>query len=475
MFGFASFCLLSLVSAQEPTAISLQDFLTEVREKNRAIQVSSLRRQSNELARAEPQLVFSPYGRATLAYNDNKPTALSSAALFTPDQTKSVIQSYGLSKKWTWGMATSITHHFNYNSAAGLTPTQPNYWSNGLEVSVTQSLWKNFLGRGDRWNLHSAENRLDAAALMEEFRIQQILAQAEVAYWNYALSQALRKSFEGSLARTQRTLSWNEKRREANLVDRGDVLQSRAAVLKAKDSLIEAKKNETKARRMLMFFLAESIGSNPESFNTQALPYDATTELETEAWQVENRLDLQAKQKTSLAAEWEAQSQKDAGRPDLNLFASYGGKSLAGSFGTAESETLDNSYREYEIGVSLEIPLNFWKTNDVKRAKDLFARSQNIDYRDASEDTAKYLKDLLSDLEALREKILLSEELEKVQKGKLSSEEKKFRQGRSSSFQVISFEEDLASAELNKLQLYAEARSLLAELKLYEKNSEEKQ
>jgi outer membrane protein TolC len=452
--------------AVEEGALSLEAFLEQVRAKNRDFEISSNRLRSAQVGANEPDLVFSPYGFAGLGFSDEKSTGVLSF-VGEGNTSQATVYTLGVAKDWSTGTSTSITHYWKRFDIEGLTNPSDAFWQNQWTLEVEQSLWRDFLGKEKKSAADAAKSRIRASENTESFQLKKILVEAEKVYWAYALAKAARQSVEESLKRTQEILNWNRKRLKLKVIDRGDVLQSEAQLMQIKQNLESAKTRELTAKRHLELNLNENFDS-AETYEVSNLNLNLEEVEVPESWDEEKRLDLQAMKELSEAAVLEASSARSSLDPDVSLTASYSGNSADTSFLRAEKEALNNSFRTYEIGVNLQIPLYFARTNNAKEAKDYQAQASRLEYEQARYRMKKAFLDLRSRIQENLQRIKIARELEKTEARKLKNEQKRFRQGRSTSFQVLSFEEDLARAEISLLGLYAQSRQDLAEMSLYE-------
>lgn len=478
MFRFSLFLLLIVALffvesgfSKEPVErLSLQAYLERVDQFNRDIQSSRLKIAASESRKSQPKLIYQPYGIAGFNYSDEKSTGVLS---FVPEGNTTQVQvySFGLQKDWWSGTSTKITHNLQKFDIEGLTPEEK-FWSNNLSINLEQSLWKNFLGRENRARVKATTSQLDAQALTEKLKVKRKLVEAEKTYWSYALAVATRKSLQASLQRTNAILKWNQKRLRLKVIDKGDVLQTEAQVFELKQSVEDAKARETEAKRALMALMNEDLAKEFESSELDSLSFERS-QFEFAQDSDFLREDVQASRLLSEAARQEAISVKSSLDPDLKLVASYGGNSADTAFSSAQKETFDNSFRKYEIGVQLSVPLGIPRVNSVKDSKEFEAQAKQLDFKQTEYRSRQAYLDLLTKLKESLQKIDFAKRLARTEKEKLENENRRFKQGRSTSFQILSFEEDLARAEISLLRLYAEARALRAELRLYTRPYEE--
>ena len=78
---------------------------------------------------------------------------------------------------------------------------------------------------------------------------------------------------------------------------------------------------------------------------------------------------------------------------------------------------------------------------------------------------------LLQRFQNFKKRLQLTQKLEKVQEKKLSQEKRRYNQGRTTTFQVLQFEQDFANSQLLKLRNERELIIVYNQLKLFSGDS----
>lgn len=458
----------SVWASSDSMKLDFRSYIEGVERNNLDIQISRSRILQLTDAKAQPELEFSPQLFARALYADEKTTGIN--GIQSPgDQTKTLSQSFGVQKAWGPGVETRLSHSWMRVDVEGLPGIDSAIWSNQFDLELRVNLWRNLLGR-QRWaNLRAARRALEAQIFSESFNVESALAQAEVAYWMASFAQERSRSLLDSLERARAILAWNQRRRSLNVVDDGDVLQSQAAVLRIQQNLEEAQRLEREARRQMQFLMGQEdlAGDRGAVWTLEPLSFDFSEMNVPPTWNRDDRLDYRAAQLSAIAAREEASAGRSALDPQLDLFARYGGRSLDSSFSKAQSQTFDHSFPQYEIGVELMLPLSVHQTRRAQSAQSRASDIADVQRSSLERRLDRRFYDLKEELTELISRIRVAKDLEQTQKRKLEHEDQRFRQGRSSSFQILSFQEDLAQSELGLLSLYAQLRQSIAQLKLY--------
>lgn len=458
---------LLLIQSVETSQLSLEEFLARVESQNREFQIAQDRSKALRLQESQPELVFSPQLFSGVQKSQTTETGLS--GFQEPgDRSRSQLYQLGIRKDWQWGMHTSFEKSFQKLEWEGFPLLEEPRWSSEWDLRIEQSLWRDFAGRETLRGIRRDQAQLRASSLRRKFEARQLLVDAEMAYWNYALAQRRHESLEGSLKRTKEILGWNQRRLEMNLVDQNDVLQSEAAVLQLNQSLQQAKRQEQEAFRNLNSYLSAPLDSLEEAPKLEPVDLKASEVELSDSWEPNSREDVRAMEELKKAAILDYQSTSASVDPDLTGYIAYGGQGVDPTLGGTIGDMFDREFPRYEIGVQLTMPLGFGNIQSLRAGKELEVQAQKLEYAQAKYQLDKVFYGLRDKVNELLAKIETAKDLKDLQQRKLANENERLRQGRSTSFQVLSFEEDLASAELELLQMQTELRHLMAQLKLFE-------
>ena len=136
----------------------------------------------------------------------------------------------------------------------------------------------------------------------------------------------------------------------------------------------------------------------------------------------------------------------------------------------AVQNSFDSNGRAGKIGVEFSMPLNFGIGMDIRSGARLAMTSQKTNYRSELAMQDLHWQNLIQNLQNYQENLKLALSIEKAQKAKLENERRLLKQGRTSTYQILVFEQDYSNAELNSQEIAYKFHQLLADKKLYEEN-----
>jgi hypothetical protein len=119
------------------------------------------------------------------------------------------------------------------------------------------------------------------------------------------------------------------------------------------------------------------------------------------------------------------------------------------------------------IGLRFSTPLDFSALTDYKKGYAQEKVAAELASRRKTYEVDKEWDILSQRFDQFKKRVKLSQRMEQIQSKKLIAEKKRFNQGRTTTFQVLQFEQDFANAQLLKLRNEAELISVYNQLKLF--------
>ncbi len=330
--------------------------------------------------------------------------------------------------------------------------------SDGLALTLTQPLL-----RGAGKDVTTAPLRL--AKLTEQ--VNQLNLKASVAQTLFDIISAYRALLKSqnqvtlataALERAATLLEVNKGLIVAGRVAQFDVVQIEADIA-SQELAVEEAKNQLDASRLQMLKLLALDLSTPvrasDSLQVTRLEIDQTTALSV----------AQAKQPHYLSTLLQSEQAainlilaQDKARWDLSLVAGVnqqrGQHSISGSSRAWDSYT----------GLKLEIPIGDLGIRQGKVNAQSLLEQQQLLQQEARMELQRQVTDAVRGLNTLWRQLEISQRVIELSRRKLSIENDKLNAGRSSNFQIISFEADLRGAEdanLNAKISYLDARARL--------------
>lgn len=456
-------------------ALSLESYLSEVRSVHPGFKGALQASEADEARAEEGKLATTP--AAFVQYrmvSDGKlqPNALLNySSVFANSVSVGVSQTtrFGLSAKFHYDI---FTQYLNNPSLLFPAPGLPisaltSMFTNLSPVlEVTQNLWSNGfanggsdgLGRATKANEIQAEAQARAASYGNQFQLKMLLSQAEATYWRLAGSIQIVEVEKSALDRAQKILEWNKRRAALHLGDQSDLLQAQALVKSRELELASAEHEKQGAVRAFNSMrnrdsaeLNEALTPlNPETVSALRPP-----EKKGLRW------DVKAAMEQVRTVQAQSEIAEERLTPNIDLFAS------AALNGANFGDSLGFSRPTYIVGLQASIPLDFQLLKQAKSAwqKEKLAAELTLTRKTFEENQS--WNDLLETFKETRNTFELAQSLESIQSTKLAHERERLTQGRTTTLQVLMFEQDFLQSQLLRIKTHTLVLSQMAQMKVY--------
>jgi len=455
----------TILCSLEVWAYSLEDYLKEVQTKNSGMQAATRSIKGTTLRMSEAYLYERPNFFLNSQYlNDQRPTSTPS---FQGSQTLRTTFQTGVMQQFKFGGKATVSYNIAKTTINGASPAalpQSNFFDMAPQLELTQSLWKNWLGRELQASEDMTEGQAELIQNSEKYRYKQLLMNAELNYWRLALAQQTVKVQAESLERSTKIKDWNYARFHKGLSDESDYLQSTSALaarqIDYQAALLE-QKSAARAFNTLRELQADMVR---EELIT---PHDGELMSLSIPVRAGNREDVEAALAQKKIAQAQAAMGEEKNKPTLELYGSYSLNGRAATSGPALSESITQDHPAAVIGVRFNTPLDLGNLADNKDGYALEKIAANYNYERKLFEQEREWKDLLNRFKDYQDRFLLIQKLEQAQKEKLAKEKVRLNRGRSTTFQILQFEQDYANAQLLKLKNEADLVATYAQLKLF--------
>jgi outer membrane protein TolC len=341
-----------------------------------------------------------------------------------------------------------------------------------LGLSVTQALLRGF---GPAVNLASVRQaELETVASLYELRgfTEALLAETEIAYWNYVLAKQEIAIFERSLALAEQQLDVIEQRVHVGVLPEVEVAQARSEVARRKQALIDAR-SALEERRLRLLRLINLPVARP--LDVAVHPTSVALIEPTPITDVADRLLLAEQLRPDLREarlrlkqdRLEVTVTRNGLLPKLDLFIVLGETGYADTFSRTFHE-LDENTNDYSVGMRLRHFIG----NRAAEARDLAARTAQVQAVEAITNLEHIVRlDVrlaLNEVERARQQIGASKATRMFEEETLAAENKRFDVGASTALLVAQAQRDLLASRIAEVQAVINYRESLVRLYLAE-------
>lgn len=458
-----------LLGAELSQALTLSEYLNQVRSKNSGLNGVEKQAEAAKAKIAEANLLFRPSFFADAMYANNGKQ--SNPALLSYDYIQSNKYTMGLSQQFSFGLQARLyyqiaqTNYLNSNLSSLGSPT--NYYDANPTLELSLPLWGNGFGRTSRAQqiLILSGNKAEEYASKAQMRGYEI--EAENAYWTLAAIQETVKTQEKALASAQGILAYVKKKSSMRLGEDSDVLQAQALVAARKLELRRAVSEEQAARKN--FNIQRNIVSDDVPESLEPIPYEELKKLSPPTKGPSDRYDVKAAKEQTEAAVANAKLVEERNKPTFDVYGTYGlnGRSND-SYSDATSQLKGGNGGTQSVGVRLNVPLDFFSTSKARSGARLAVNAQREQYSYKQLVQEKDWALLGQQLRDSKELLELADKLVLAQTSKLEKEKARFKQGRATTYQVLLFEQDQSQAEVIRTQTAAQLLSIRSAIRAYD-------
>lgn len=444
--------------------VSLDQYLNQVKDQNNAFQANEIKFKGAELQKKESNLFFTPQ----FFFNAQKghDSKLLNPPFLVFDQVRTERYSAGLSQEFDFGIETKLQFDLQKNEYRGVSfNSAPNpYWDAIPALEVNIPLWANFGAKASKAKKELTFQQRNFEQQSAKSDSQQMLVEAEIAYWRLSAAQESVAIQKKALDAANNIYDYVTGKRKKNLGEEADVLQAKALSESYKLQLAQAEIEERAARRSYNLFLNQEAEVPTPTLS--GLDYDSLKGFTVPETRPGDRPDVQASRAQVALAKANSQVAEEQNKPTLNL---YGGYSLFGR-GTQSEALKKAGYPDRDtlyVGIKYNMPLNFSAQKDAREGARQSQRAAELNHHYITYAQEQNWVDLTQKLKDAQLSLKLATSMEKAQRAKLDNERTRLRQGRTTTYQVLLFEQDYLSAEVQRIRAATQIINYKSQIQLY--------
>lgn len=446
-------------------ALSLSEYLEQVEMKNAEATSYKKTIEASELKSAEANLIFRPqfFSEIQLASEGKQPVPPS----MSYDKIESQNYQAGLAQQFNFGLKTRLYYeltHTNFINSSLPSSIRSNDYSSTPTLELSLPLWANGLGRTAR----SQEAIIIKSSLIDVYTAKAKLAalnvNAENSYWALVSTRDILRIQKKALEQAESILGYVKNQSFKRLGDKGSVLQASALVASRQLELRKAEMAEQLALKQLNDFRG---GEADAPSVLDEIPYSKLSASSLPKILPFDRYDLLAEKIAVEVASENAVLSEEKNKPSFDVYGVYAFNGQSDSVSDANSRLAGGEKGTRSIGLKLNIPLDLSSASKARLGARTAAESQKYALTQKVISQDKDWNILFDQCEFLKNMYSLAEKLLQAQSEKLIYEKGQLKQGRTTTYQVLLFEQDSLSAELNRIQIAKELLQIVTTSKLY--------
>lgn len=463
--------ILMVAKTVQAQSLSLENYLDQVKGGNASFQEATTKAEATSGLLKEADLVFTPelFAEARTGFDQK----LQRPSFFIYDGMSTSSYKIGVSKKTRIGLKASVSYlltDMEINGAEAMLGNDTRFTDGAAQFEVSMPLWKDGFGRSNRANEEITRAQANVNKYAAESQSSGILVNAEIAYWRLASAAEQLTIEEQSLTSAKNIHAYVLDKKRKDLGESADVLQAKALIEAYSLQVQQAEAEYRSAQREFNFYLNRQAHENVPPL--QRLNFEELALVEIPSTRPGNHPDIEVSRSQAKLAKASSVVAAEKNKPQLDLYGSYTTYGQDVGLGS----TINESYRFNRdgayIGVQFSMPLAVSSMNEAKKSAQLNATAaeQNLKFLQYAQD--QQWIDLVEKINDAKQSLKLATLMEKAQKEKLENERVRLRQGRTTTYQVLLFEQDYNQAQASRVKSAARILNLKSQSKLYQVHSE---
>jgi len=377
----------------------------------------------------------------------------------------------GLKQKFLTGGDYDLSFENNRLETNRLPASQsPNpAYTSGLSFTLTQPLLKDFGIGANRADILIAKSDKDIS--LEELRGEVIntVTETEKTYWELVFALDNLKVKGLSLKRAEDLLEANKARMKAGTASQIEVLAAEAEVASRKQEVIIAQKMLSDAQDDLK--IVTNLIQDTKLWNFDINPLDrppleakeidlvesVRTAFQKRPDYLKEKIDLKNKDIKIKVA-------KNERLPALDLKGSFGLNGLDRHYNDAFDEMSKGEYESWSAGLSFEYPLGNREARSKYKKRLLEKEKALIDFKNLEQKIIAQVREAVRGTNTDYKRVAAAETLRRLRERRLSAEEERFKEGLTTTHDILEYQEDLAEAQSGYLRSIVDYNKSLIDL-----------
>lgn len=367
----------------------------------------------------------------------------------------------GVAKATEWGGLLKVDYtnpnysstEYNYLGSQTYSTRYP--YTGSFSASFTQSLLRGFGREATATNLIVSRYGAQAADYTFQLAIINNVATTESAYWDVVYAKRNLENKRQALALAKQQLKENQIRVQVGTLAPIEVTSSEASVAQAEQDIITSEAGLLNAKDALIRTLYPTT-DRPANLDTVDLPSVKPLELDEESavkQALASRLELKSAQLDLKAKQVQESAANNHLLPQLDLSVGYNlNSNVQNSWSAVNTDLTNRKDPGYSVGLQFSLPiLNRGAKGSLAIAR-ASRRSSELNLHDQELGIVLQVRTAFRTLESSAKGVAAAEKTRYFREKDLEAEQKKFENGMSTNFLVLSKLNDLNTAKGNELQ-----------------------
>jgi len=464
--------MLAQTGASQPTAapppgvmaLSLRDTIALALKNNLDIAVETITPQLREQDLTNEVAAFDPSAFLELTRTDTRAPTMS--VFFSGGRALSDLWDFntGIRQK----LPTGGTYELRFNNEYFNNYGPSTGFSSRFALSLSQPLLKNFGIEPTETNIRIATNNQSISREQLRLKVSDVVTQAQNAYYDLIFAIENLEVQRRSLRLAQELVALNKARVRAGVAAPVEVTQAEAQEAARVQDVILAEKAVRDAEDVLRVILnlptvsEQSRGIQP----TQPLTFEPRTVNLQESLQkaLENRYEYKSAKLDIDNKELSVRLTRNQLLPDLSMTGNVSANGAGRVYGSDLSELGSSHFLSYSLGVVLTVPLGNRAAQASHLKAKLAADQAKTSLKQLENQITQQVREAVRRVEADAKRVEANRAARVLAEEQLRVEQRRLEAGVTTTFNVLSFQRDLAVAQANEVRATADYHKSLANL-----------
>ncbi len=444
-------------------ALSLRDSIALALKNNLDIQVEGFNPQVRDQALVAEKAVFDPSAFLELTRSDNR--APSTSSFFSGGRALSDLWDYnaGLRQK----LPTGGTYELRFNNEY-LNAHSSSGFSSRFGLTLTQPLLKNFGLEANETNIRIATNNQGISREQLRLRVSNVVTQVKSGYFDLIFARENLRVQQRSLQLARDLVALNKARVRAGVAAPVEVTQAEAQEAARVQDVILAEKAVRDAEDNLKVILNLPVSGGwdqqiqpTDSPNFEVKPINAEEAIRTA---LEDRYEYRSAKLDLANKELAVRLTRNQLLPDLSFTGSVFANGSGNLYGSDISEMGSSHFVSYSAGVILTVPLGNRAAQSSYIQAKLNLDQARTSLKNLELQITQQVRQAIRQVEANAKRIDANRAARVLAEEQLRVEQRRLEAGVTTTFNVLSFQRDLAAAQASEIQAITDYNKSLANL-----------
>ncbi|MGB2765353.1 MAG: TolC family protein [Candidatus Aminicenantaceae bacterium] len=477
---FILFLAFGIWAQEKGKSLSLEECILRAMKNNLNVAVQVLNPELADISVSQAREKFMP--SLSFGYSLENTSSASYSWIDAATQVESEFSDYSariLQLFPTGGSFSVSLYSYKSDTNRKFQTINPRYGST-LNFNFTQPLLKNFGFNISRKEIIIAKNNRDISENQFKRILMDTVYNVESAYWNLVYSIENLKVRKQSLELAQDLLAKNKREVEVGTLAQIEILSAEAEVATREADILQAEavvRNNEDLLRTIINIAAEEEGLGIEIIPVDKPAFDRREVSLEEALvtALKNRPDLQATRIDINSKEIDLTYAKNQLLPDLSFQANYWSPGVSGtqiqyqdnnpltdviigetpgSSSNALKDAFNFRYRNWNVGITLSIPLNSFLSRAAHAQAKVNLEQTMLSFKDQEQQIFLEIRNAVRAVQTDYKRVQAYKVARELAEKKLEAEQKKLLVGLTTNYVVLQYQRDLAdtrSAELRAI------------------------